>query len=103
MGGRDIKRKLAAGDETSKDFHFFMDEKTRKIHKQEKKKISSSQCKSACSDDVRGSSLMMSMTEHDVCHQASDPWSTMVPLHGPTMTNTIAIAKGSSLPMRVSH
>ena len=38
MGGRDIKRRLAAGDETSKDFHFFMDEKTRKIHKQEKKK-----------------------------------------------------------------
>ena len=100
MGGRDIKRRLAAGDETS---IFFRDEKTRKHVKKKTKRIYSFQCKSACSDDVRGSSLMMSVTEHDVCHQASDPWSTMVPRHGPTMTNTIAIAKGSSLPMRVSH
>ena len=38
MGGRDIKRRLAAGDETSKDFHFFMDEKTRKHVKKKQRK-----------------------------------------------------------------
>ena len=101
MGGRDIKRKLAAGDETSRSFRFFsgMRRQEKQINR-ETKKTSSFQYKS---DDVRGSALMMSVTEHDVCHQASDPWSTMVPRHGPTMINTIAIAKGSSLPMRVSH
>ena len=103
MGGRDIKRKLGTGDETSKSVIFSGMRKREKHRNKERKKISSSQCKSACSADLRGSALMMSVTEHDVCHQASDPWSTMVPRHGPTMTNTISIAKGSSLPMRVTH